>query len=156
LLGAPSLRLNLLSPAKREGEGRERDGSVERSRAGGMARSAPALSFILSLSAARGERREPQPFPPITSPRRPVMPEDDNAQPVATGDRREEVHLERRNSGDLRAAHLDKPAALPPDLAAAEHAPPEPPVQDVAIAPDGPSAWDARPVDDGHEHPGKG
>jgi len=86
------------------------------------------------------------------------MPEDDNAQPVAVGDRREEVHFERRDDGRLRAAHLTKPGALSPDLAAAEplKAPPGPPVQDVASAPDGPSTWDARPVDDGHEHPGKG
>lgn len=77
---------------------------------------------------------------------------------VATGDRREEVHYEQRPGGELRADHLKKPAGpLPPDMAAAEDPvdQPEVPVQDVAVDRETRSVWDARPVDDGHEHPGK-
>jgi len=77
---------------------------------------------------------------------------------VATGDRREEVHYARRESGELRADHLRRPdGPLPPQMATVEGAAAAEgqPVQDVAVAPDGPSAWDARPVDDGQAHPGK-
>ena len=77
---------------------------------------------------------------------------------VATGDRCEEVHYARREGGELRADHLKRPdGPLPPEMARVEvdAAAPGAPVEDVAVAPEGPSAWDARPVDDGIEHPGK-
>lgn len=80
---------------------------------------------------------------------------------IATGDRREEVHYERRENGELRAQHLKKPAnPLPPQMETADgpSAAAGPPVEDVAAASEGPSAWDARPVtdDDVTEHPGRG
>ncbi|WP_309091651.1 hypothetical protein [Phenylobacterium sp.] len=77
---------------------------------------------------------------------------------VATGDRRQDVHFERRANGELRAEHLKKPEGpLPPQMETADGLPANngPPVEDVAVAPEGPSVWDARPTDDGHDHPGK-
>lgn len=78
---------------------------------------------------------------------------------VATGDRREEIHFERRDNGDLKADHLKRPdGPLPPQMAAVEGqaASAGQPVQDVAVAPEGPSVWDARPRDDeAEDHPGK-
>lgn len=77
---------------------------------------------------------------------------------VATGDRREEIHFERDEDGQLRAAHLKRPSEpLPPQMETTDGADgaTNPAVEDVAVAPEGPSAWDARPINDGHDHPGK-
>lgn len=73
---------------------------------------------------------------------------------VATGDRRDEVHFEPAADPDQKvvAHHLAKPSG---PLAPQEQAPgaraaaaDAPPVEDVRVAPQGPSVWDARPIDD--------
>lgn len=84
----------------------------------------------------------------------------DSDERVATGDRREEVHYERRANGELRAQHLKRPdGPLPPHLASVDGAGDgrADATLDVAVAPDGPSVWDARPPDDDDvtEHPGR-
>jgi hypothetical protein len=82
----------------------------------------------------------------------------DSDKRIATGDRREEVHFERDPEGQLRAEHLKRPdGPLPPQMASVEGpgASHGQPVEDVKVAPEGPSVWDARPTDDGHEHPSK-
>ncbi|MGA0605677.1 hypothetical protein ACO2Q0_06715 [Phenylobacterium sp. VNQ135] len=83
----------------------------------------------------------------------------DSDERIATGDRREEIHFERRDDGDLKAQHLKRPEGpLPPQMATVEGqgASKGQPVQDVAVAPEGPSVWDARPRDDeAEDHPGK-
>lgn len=71
---------------------------------------------------------------------------------VATGDRREEVHFEPDRDPDqlVVASHLVKPVdPLPPH----GHTPGAPavvkdvpPVEDVLVAPETPSVWDARPT----------
>jgi hypothetical protein len=72
-------------------------------------------------------------------------------QPVATGNRRDEAHYEPDPEQLVRARFLVKPTEpLPPDMAtglveAGERAEAGPPIEDVAVAPDTPSAWDARP-----------
>jgi hypothetical protein len=70
---------------------------------------------------------------------------------IATGDRREQVHFEPDPKQMVVARHLVKPKApLPPQEqtpgAAAADAD-APPIEDVAVAPDEPSVWDARPRD---------
>ena len=71
-------------------------------------------------------------------------------EPVATGDRHEEVHFEPDPDQLVVARHLAKPnAPLPaqddgPNQLAGETD--VPPVEDVAVAPDSPSVWDARPL----------
>jgi hypothetical protein len=76
-------------------------------------------------------------------------------EPVATGDRREEAHYEPDPDQLVRARFVVRPAdSLLPDMAtgrvqAGERAEPGPPIEDVAVAPDTPSVWDARPPDDG-------
>jgi len=74
---------------------------------------------------------------------------------VATGDRRDEVHFEPDPRQLVVAKHLVKPAAplpldvtseRPDDVAATEAD--VPPVEDVLIAPEAPSVWDARPAAD--------
>ena len=73
----------------------------------------------------------------------------DSPEPVATGDRREEVRFERRADDQLRMRATfppGKPLAreLTPEAAQeGEPAPTSP--ADVAVLPDAPSAWDARP-----------
>lgn len=73
-------------------------------------------------------------------------------EPVATGDRRDEAHYEADPDQLVRARFLEKPAGrMPPDMAtgrveAGEVAGASPPVEDVAVAPDTPSVWDARPI----------
>ncbi|HKR86741.1 MAG TPA: hypothetical protein VJS38_01060 [Phenylobacterium sp.] len=73
--------------------------------------------------------------------------------PVATGDRREEVHFEPDPGQLVVAKHLVKPDAPLPldvtserddDVAATETD--VPPVEDVLVAPETPSVWDARPL----------
>lgn len=77
---------------------------------------------------------------------------DEAAEPVATGDRREDAHLEPARDGDGVRAHFlvrpDQPP--PPDMQTGrvdEGLPAEqgPPVEDIRLAPDSASAWDARP-----------
>jgi hypothetical protein len=72
--------------------------------------------------------------------------------PVASGDRREEVHFERASNQEVVARHLERPTGpLAPQGdspgAAAVDAD-SPPIEDVAVAPEGPSVWDARPPAD--------
>lgn len=72
---------------------------------------------------------------------------------VATGDRRGEAHYEPDRDQLVRACFLVKPTEpLPADMATARveaglRAETGPPVEDVAVAPDAPSVWDARPLD---------
>ncbi|MFL5295702.1 MAG: hypothetical protein ACJ798_04900 [Phenylobacterium sp.] len=80
-------------------------------------------------------------------------------EPVATGDRRETVHFERDPDQLVRARFLHKPDGPPPPDehtgrvdAGAEPVEAGPPIEDVAVAPDEPSAWDARPPDDDQNH----
>ena len=73
---------------------------------------------------------------------------------VATGDRRDEVHFEPDADQLVKASHLVRPEGpLPPEehSSAGERGalPGGPAVQDVRVAPDSASVWDARPpVDD--------
>lgn len=73
---------------------------------------------------------------------------------VATGDRRDEVHFEPDPNQLVVARHLVKPdRPLPPDLQttvedAGASAADMPPIEDVLVAPDAPSVWDARPAPD--------
>lgn len=79
------------------------------------------------------------------------MPEPEPDPGVATGDRREDVHFETRDNGEVRVAHLKKPTGPLPQHMTAVGGPALPsgvPVEDVAVAPDGPSVWDARPAED--------
>lgn len=75
-------------------------------------------------------------------------------EPVATGDRRGEAHLEPDKDQLVRAAFLTRPAEPPPPD---EHTgrvdeglPAErgPPVEDLRVPPASPSVWDARPLDE--------
>ncbi|HEY8005145.1 MAG TPA: hypothetical protein VIE16_13000 [Phenylobacterium sp.] len=73
-------------------------------------------------------------------------------EPVATGDRHDEAHYEPDPEQLVSARFLVKPTTpMPPDMAtgrpaADEPVEPGPPIEDVAVAPDTPSVWDARPV----------
>ena len=73
---------------------------------------------------------------------------------VATGDRREEVRYEPDPAQLVRMRAtfpVDGPLApedASPTTEAALAAPAGPPIQDVAVAKDAPSVWDARPADD--------
>jgi hypothetical protein len=71
---------------------------------------------------------------------------------IATGDRHDEVWLEPDPDQLVVARHLSRLAGpLPPEEqtpgAAAADAD-SPPIEDVAVAPEGPSVWDARPPAD--------
>jgi hypothetical protein len=72
-------------------------------------------------------------------------------EPVATGDRRGEAHLEPDTEGGVSAHFLRRPETPPPPdehtgrVDAGVAAEDGPPVEDLRIAPDSPSAWDARP-----------
>lgn len=75
-------------------------------------------------------------------------------EPVATGDRHEEAHLEPDKDQLVRAEFLTRPVEPPPPD---EHTgrvdeglPAEqgPPVEDLRVAPASPSVWDARPPDE--------
>jgi len=72
-------------------------------------------------------------------------------EPVATGDRREEVRFERRADDQLRMRATFPPEGpLPRELTpeAGQEGQPAPPLPtDVAVTPEAPSAWDARPAD---------
>jgi hypothetical protein len=70
-------------------------------------------------------------------------------EPVATGDRREEVHYEADPDQLVQVSHRRSPSGpLPEEMAeTGGHADPPPtPIGDVALTPAGPSAWDARPA----------
>ena len=75
------------------------------------------------------------------------------SEPIATGDRREDMHFDPDPDQLVRARfteHATEP--LPPEEHSAQSdsgAPLEEgsPVEDVRVAPDTPSVWDARPVD---------
>lgn len=78
---------------------------------------------------------------------------DDAAEPVATGDRREDAHLEpSRDGAGVRAHFLVRPdRPPPPDMQTGRvdegvRAEEGRPVEDLRVAPDPSSAWDARPV----------
>ena len=74
-------------------------------------------------------------------------------EPVATGDRREDVRLEPDPDQLVRMRATFKPdAPLPPEEQSASSeagvTSAVPPVQDVGVATPGPSVWDARPADE--------
>lgn len=77
----------------------------------------------------------------------------DRPEPVATGDRRDDVRMERREDGRLRMrATFPVEGPLPRELTpeAAQEGQPSPDLPtDVAAPKDAPSAWDARPVERG-------
>lgn len=78
-----------------------------------------------------------------------------SAEPVATGDRRDEAHLAPDADQLVRAEFLFSPTRAPPPdehtgrvdegLQVAD----QPPVEDLKVAPESPSVWDARPPDQG-------
>ena len=74
-------------------------------------------------------------------------------EPVATGDRRDEAHLETDADQLVRAAFLVRPKSPPPPdehtgrVDAGLPAEEGPPVEDLRVAPASPSVWDARPPD---------
>lgn len=73
-----------------------------------------------------------------------------DAEPVATGDRRDDVRLEPDPDQLVRMRatfKVDEPPApeMTPDDP--DTPPPDPGVTDVAVAKPSPSAWDARPAD---------
>lgn len=80
---------------------------------------------------------------------------------VATGDRHDEVHFEPDPGQLVVARHLVKPdQPLPLDMTSERADDVEatdadvPPVEDVLVAPEAPSAWDARPPADDSEDRG--
>jgi hypothetical protein len=76
----------------------------------------------------------------------------ESSEPVATGDRRDEVRYERRDNQQLRVrATFPVEGPLPRELTpdAAQEGTPSPDLPtDVAAPKDAPSAWDARPPQD--------
>jgi hypothetical protein len=71
-----------------------------------------------------------------------------NREPVAHGSRRDEAHLVDDPDQLVRASFVFRPKTAPPRDTPDGPPPPDattPPVEDVAVAPDTPSAWDARP-----------
>ena len=74
-----------------------------------------------------------------------------DAEPVATGDRRDEVRLEPdpdqlvRMRATFKVAEPPGPEMAPDDP---DTPPPEPGVTDIAVAKPGPSVWDARPPEE--------
>lgn len=84
---------------------------------------------------------------------------DDPATPVAiaTGDRRDEVHFEPDPDQLVVVRHLVRPQhALAPEQPVPSRSVAEadaPPVEDVRVAPEGPSVWDARPPPDDADAP---
>ena len=83
------------------------------------------------------------------TPDEPLSPE-----PVATGDRRGDVHLEPAREGGVKAEFTRRPDQPPPPdeqtgrTDAGLGAEKGSPVQDLHVAPASPSAWDARPAED--------
>lgn len=90
------------------------------------------------------------------------IPEPDPTEPeVATGDRHEEVHFEPDPNQLVVAKHLVKPdRPLSNDLQtnsedAGASAADVPPIEDVLVAPEAPSVWDARPPAEDADESGK-
>ncbi|HEY0437537.1 MAG TPA: hypothetical protein VGC92_12925 [Phenylobacterium sp.] len=87
-----------------------------------------------------------------------LAPSDAEPGEVATGDRREDVHYEPDPDHLVKMKATFKPEGpLPPeeDSAASERgegAFDSPPIQDVGVAKDTRSVWDARPPDDDQNH----
>ena len=78
---------------------------------------------------------------------------DPTSEPVATGDRRDEVRLQPDPDQLVRLRATFRPdAPLPPDEQSASSEAGErgaaPPIEDVAVAKPSPSVWDARPADE--------
>lgn len=72
-------------------------------------------------------------------------------EPIATGDRRDETHLEPDPDQLVKMrATFDMAEPPGPELTSdqAETPLPDPGVTDIAEARDGPSVWDARPADE--------
>jgi hypothetical protein len=100
--------------------------------------------------------------PPNSQAGIPLTPgHDPAAEPVATGNRRDEVHYEASDDPDqmvvMRATHhVDAP--LPPQEESAAfttgETPPQPHLGDVRAVADSPSVWDARPPGDEAEKSG--
>jgi hypothetical protein len=93
--------------------------------------------------------------PPFTDPR-PIDLEE--AVDVAFGDRREEIHFEPDPEQLVVASHLVRPASpvLEDETAGARAVEADvPPVEDVRVAPEGPSVWDARPPADDADEDGE-
>jgi hypothetical protein len=80
-----------------------------------------------------------------------MNPNEPSSQPIATGDRREDVHIVPDADQKFRAEFLRRPdSAPPPDehtghVDAGDLPRDTPPVEDLKVAPDSPSVWDARP-----------
>jgi hypothetical protein len=74
-----------------------------------------------------------------------------NPEPIATGDRRDEVHFEPKGTQGVAAHFLTRPDSPPgPDMHSARVdeslcAEEGEPVEDLRVAPETPSVWDARP-----------
>ena len=85
-----------------------------------------------------------------------MTPDEPNAtpEPVATGDRRGEAHLEPARDGGVQAHFTRRPDQPPPPdeqtgrTDAGLPAEQGPPVEDIRVAPASPSVWDARPAED--------
>jgi len=81
----------------------------------------------------------------------PDLPANAEQVEVATGDRHENVHFEPDKDQLVVASHLVRPSGpLTPEEQAAGSpaaAADAPPVEDVRVAPQSPSVWDARPID---------
>ncbi len=87
-------------------------------------------------------------------------PDPQTPEPVASGDRRDEVHFEPDPNQLVVARFLTRPQGpLPPDIQPADMVPPAvgdlPPVEDVRVAPESPSVWDARPPAEDAEKSGE-
>jgi hypothetical protein len=81
-------------------------------------------------------------------------PDPAEAGVVATGDRREAVHFQADKDQLVVARYLHRPhgplaAQMTSSGAPAE--PDSPPVEDVAVAAEDSSVWDARPADEGDD-----
>jgi hypothetical protein len=82
-----------------------------------------------------------------------MTPDRSPTEPVATGDRRDEAHLEPDPDQLVRAAFLQRLTEPPPPdehtgrVDAGLSAESGPPVEDLRVAPASPSVWDARPID---------
>jgi len=80
-----------------------------------------------------------------------MNPNEPTSPRIATGDRRGDAHIVPDADQKYRAEFLRRPdTAPPPDEAtgrveAGELPKDSPPVEDLKVAPDSPSVWDARP-----------
>jgi len=80
-----------------------------------------------------------------------MNPNEPSHPPIATGDRREDAHIVPDADQKFRAEFLRRPdTAPPPDehtghVDAGDLPADNPPIEDLKVAPDSPSVWDARP-----------